>query len=231
MSVQSASIIFADSSSRCNKDLTDYLQRNIEFAIRRGGLSFNFKIAKPSDTSNLRQRGIKRLPAMIIANTPYIGTPNIIHEIQNRIRTNKNIAAEKTDEETIRDYHTQVLGNIVKNADGKLEVKDNDNDDNSDTLPAQLQSKFNEEIQRRGISTTSSNDTQKTQPSRQSTRDVGNTTYNRGNQRPNNVASVDDADPMAEAFESLKRVSKNAAGEEAQDDALMGTLLARMGME
>ena len=230
MSLQAASIIFADSASRFNKDLTDYLKRNIETAIRRGGLSFIFKIARPTDLSNLRQKGVKRFPAMLINDEPYVGVPAIIQEIQKRIRTNKTVALDKTADEEIRDYHTQILGNIVKNAEGKLEVKDRDDDDDKETMSAQLQAKFNKEIQKRGNSI-GHGETQNNQPSRQATRDTEETNYNvRSNQRPraNNV-NIDD--PMADAKESLRRISKNATGEDAQDDALMGTLLARMGME
>jgi hypothetical protein len=233
MSLKAASIIFADSASRFNKDLTDYLQRNIETAIRRGGLSFIFKIARPSDISDLRQKGVKRLPAMLIDNVPYVGVPSIIQEIQKRIRTNKTVALEKTADEEVRDYHTQILGNIVKNAEGKLEVKDRDDDDDTETMSAQLQSKFNKEIQKRGNSI-GHGDVQSNQPSRQSTRDNDENNYNaRSNARPraNNINVPTNDDPMADAFASLKNISKGASGEDAQDDALMGTLLARMGME
>ena len=229
MTLQAASIIFADSASRFNKDLTDYLKRNIETANRRGGLSFIFKIARPTDISNLRQKGVKRFPAMLINDKPFVGVPSIIQEIQKRIRTNKSIVLDKTADEEIRDYHTQILGNIVKNAEGKLEVKDRDDDDDKETMSAQLQSKFNKEIQKRGHSI-GHGETQNNQPSRQATRDTEETNYNtRGHQPRANNVNIDD--PMADAKESLRRISKNATGEDAQDDALMGTLLARMGME
>jgi hypothetical protein len=231
MSLQSASVIFADSSSRFNKELTDYLHRNIENGIRRGCLSFNFKIARPADLPGLRQKGVKRLPAMLIGNKPFVGVPAIIQEIQTRIKTSKTVAAGRTDDEIVRDYHTKVLGNVVKNAEGKLEVKDKDDDDDIDTLPAQLQAKFNKEIQKRGksIGHDETQQATQTQPSRRMTQDNDEYNYNaRPNKRQNNINSNDH---MADAHESLQRISRGATGDDAQDDALMGTLLSRMGME
>ena len=169
---------------------------------------------------------------MLIDNVPYIGVPSIIQEIQKRIRTNRNIAMEKTADEEVRDYHTQILGNIVKNAEGKLEVKDRDDDDDQENMSAQLQAKFNKEIQKRGTSI-GHGDAQQNQPSRQTTRDNDDTNYNTRQQtrpRANNI-TVQENDPMADAHAALRRISKNTSGEAAQDDALMGTPLARMGME
>ena len=236
MSIQVASIIFNDSSSRFNKDLTDYLQRNLEQAIKRGGLSFKYKIAQPSDLPDLRQKGVKRLPAMLIGNAPFVGVPSIIQEIQKRIRTSRVVVQAKTPEEEVRDFHTQLLtAGVTKNAEGKFEVKEKNDDDESENLSAQLQSKFNSEIQKRGSSIGHGGDKQsasQNQPSRRATQDNDETDYNmrpaRAHPRSNNVASND---PMADAYKSLQNISRGASGEDAQDDALMGTLLDRMGME
>ena len=148
MVLQSASIVFNDTASQFNKDLTDFLNRHLENAIRRGGIKFQFTIAKPADLADLRQKGIKRLPAMIINNQYYISVPNIIKEIRSRIKNSNNVVPEKSEDELIREYQMSALGNITKDADGKLQIHDDQEHDDNNSLMAD----FNREIARRGAS-------------------------------------------------------------------------------
>jgi hypothetical protein len=248
MVLQAASIVFNDSASQFNKDLTDFLKRNLEKAIRNGGLSFQFKIAKPADLTQLRGMGVKRLPAMIIGKTPYVGVPEIIEEIRNRVKNSRQQAPEKSEEEIIRDFHMKALGNIKKDAEGKFQITDEPDGDNQ----PDLMSAFNREIARRGSAAGHSNGgnngegeiddrpRRKTpapardqeqemddeeRPQQQTTRRTHPGPPARMPQRPDNI----DNPMMQDAFESLKRVGKHSTGEDMQDDAMMAALLSRMG--
>ena len=247
MVLQSVSIVFNDSASQFNKDLTDFLQRNLEAAIRRGNMSFQFKIAKPADLPGLRQLGVKRLPAMLINNRPFVGVPEIIGEIRNRVKNSRTEAPGKTEEEIVREYQLQSLGNITKDADGKFQVP-NDAEDNAD---GDLMASYNKEIQRRGMGggggggNTDLDDIPQQrmgrvrQPSRDTDREHDDEDYDapappRARQPPahqrGRPAPRDDnlANPrMADAMESLRNIGRNATGEDAQDDAMMAALLAR----
>ncbi len=246
MVLQSASIVFNDSASQFNKDLTDFLNRNLETAIRKGGITFQFKIAKPADLAGLRQMGVKRLPAMLINNKPFVGVPDIIAEIRARVKNSRQTAPEKSEDEVIRDYQMQALGNVTTDKDGKFQIHDEpEKDDKEDLMAA-----FNREIQRRGATAGHNNreddDEQPVmrrpppkQPSRTTERDMGNDDDEdemmahqqprRPPARPQPRADNIDNPSMTDAFESLKAIGRNATGEDMQDDQMMAALLDRMG--
>lgn len=236
-----ATIYFNDSASRFNKDLVDFLRRNIENAIRQGRLSFNFKIAQTGELADLRKSGIKRLPAMRIGNSISIGVPDIIKDIRTRVQTSKAPAVAKTEEEIVREYQMAAIGNVTKDADGKLVVHDQDEGDiNKDDLQHKLQ----KEMERRGLAQNAAangepadrlapkppprptdrradrdNDYEETRPPAQ----AGYATP-RAPQRPDNI----DNPEMADAMASLARVGRNATREDKEDDALMRTLLEKI---
>ncbi len=251
MVLQSASIVFSDSASQFNKDLTDFLQRNLETAIRKGGLSFQFKITKPSDLPGLRQMGVKRLPAMIINNKPYIGVPDIIAEIRSRVKNSRQSAPEKSEEEIIREFQMAALGNITKDAEGRLQVHDEPEKDETEGL----MSAFNREIARRGATIGHSANPDGDDddepgprmrrppppaPARNTDRehdddDDDDEPRRRPPQRrappPRQQPRADNLDNpgMADAFDSLKAISRNATADDAKDDEMMAALLGRMG--
>ena len=238
MGLQSASIVFNDSSSQFNKDLTDFLKRNIEVAIKKGKLSFQFKIAKPADLSQLRNMGVKRLPVMLIGKIPFIGVPDIIEEIRRRVKTSTSDAAQKSEEEIIRDFQINALGNVKKDADGKFQINDDQEKDDNDS--PDLMAAFNKEISRRGNGTgngkgSSKRSIQPPNPDRNQENEFdddhpvppmrhNNPMQPKLPKRPDNL----DNPSMSDAYESLKKVSKNATGDDMQDDVMMAALLNRM---
>jgi hypothetical protein len=239
MVLQSASIIFNDTCSRFNKDLVDYLRRNIETAIRKGGVTFQFKIAQTADLAGLRRRGIKALPAMIIGNQNFVGVPDIVAELRKRVKNSSGEVATKTDEEIINDYQMQSLydNNVKKNSDGKFDVTNEPDKDESEELKAAL----NREIRRRGASAGHGEEeddepkqTRARNPSRNTARDDEFEMEDdappprrrpANQQRPDNL----EEDKMDEARQSLRRIGKNATGDDVQDDTMMQALLDRMG--
>ncbi len=245
MVLQSASIVFNDSASQFNKDLTDFLRRNIETAVRKGGITFQFKIAKPSDLAGLRRKGIKRLPAMTIGKNYYIGVPDIIGEIRKRVKTSRHEAAVKTEEEIVRDYQMSALGDIKKDAEGKFVINEEPEKDDSESL----MSAFNRELQRRGAAAGHGNpdeddeDRNRRQRPARPSRDVENDLEEEEEEErprkrrpaarrdmPQQPRSDNLDNPgMAEAMDSLRRIGRHATGDDAQDDAMMATLLGRMG--
>lgn len=250
MALQSARIIFNDSQTQCNKDLTDYLKRNTEVAIRRGGLAFRFEIATPNDLIELRRMKVKKLPAMIINNMPYVGNQAIIAELQRCVKNSKRSVPVKTEEEIVREYHMHALGNITKDAEGRLKVHDEQERDETENL----MSAFNREITRRGASAghvpenddedpeynqrmhrpqpsrparntqQDMDDEEPQQPQRRNPQDRGNA-FTTPQQRPDNVVNP----AMEDAFNSLKNISRNATADDARDDEMMAALLNRMG--
>lgn len=238
MVLQSATIIFNDSSSRLNRDLVDYLKRNLQAVIRKGSLVFQYKIVKPSDFDGLRRMGVKTLPAMIINNRPYIGVPNIIAEIRRRSKNNPITVQEKTDDETVRDFQMASLGDVKKDADGKFVLPAEQETDESKSL----MDAFQREVQRRGAAAGHVNPdygetmNHATRTPRNTEQDLDdhpqdnrrNTAYNTNPApmyRPDNI----DNPQMADALASLNAIGRNATDQDRQDDTMMAALLARMG--
>jgi hypothetical protein len=237
MSFRVANIILNDSPSKNNRDLTDFLKRNMEFIIKKARLTFNFQIIQPSDIASLRERGIKKLPALVINNQQIIGVPEIINTLMNIVKNSNKPAIPKNEEEVLRDYQMNALGNVKKDADGKIVIDEDDEDERDDfqgKLQAELERRKNKEskntsldkkqtpksVDRTAIRDGDTEDMR--HPTITSKPRVGNTTANKRESREDNV-------DMSDAFESLKRISKGASGEDKQDDDMVASLLARMG--
>ena len=114
MVLKPASLIFNDSTSPFNKDLYEYLKLNLENVIFKCSIMFHFKIAKAAELKELKDMGITRLPAMTIGKDHYIGVPNIVSELRNRIKLNTETAAIKSDDEILRDFQIASLGDVKK---------------------------------------------------------------------------------------------------------------------
>lgn len=229
-----ASIIFNDSASQFNKDLTDFLRRNVEIAIKRGGLSFDYKIVKPADLAELNKKGINRLPAMMIGSRSYIGVPDIIQEIRERVKNSVQNVPEKSEDEIVHEYQmNEINQNVSKNSDGKFQiVEDKDRDESTE-----LNSRFAEEMKRRGG--TQSAPTQPANPDRNPVQD-----YDEFDHRPTQPQQTGSygappirhdnidifANPaMADAMESLANTKKGFQSvDSAKDDEMMAALLSKM---
>jgi hypothetical protein len=168
--------------------------------------------------------------------------PEIIEEIRTRVKQSHQTAPEKSEEEIIRDFHIQALGNIKKDAEGKFQITDEPDGDN----PPDLMSAFNREVGRRsgsaghgGNGEAGEQQRRPAPPARNQEQDMDEDEEKpqpkmkrthpgppvRAQQRPDNI----DNPIMKDAFESLKNVGKHATGDDMQDDAMMAALLSRMG--
>lgn len=242
-----ATIYFNDTASKFNKDLTDFLKRNIEKSIRQGRLSYSFKITQTNELAELRRMGIKRLPAMVIGKTTCIGVPEIIEEIHKRVKNSRAPAPPKTEDEIVREFQMAALGNVTKDADGKLVVNDNEPDEVNEN---DLKGRAMAEMQRRGLAQEGAGNAEPAErlrpkpqpraPDRTADRDddfedrrpppvtQGNgyaTPRNQPRPRADNL----DNPQMGDAFAALGRVGRNATAEDRKDDELMANLLAKIG--
>jgi hypothetical protein len=223
MVLKAVSLIFNDSTSPFNKELIDYLGRNLETIILKCSIIFHFKIAKASELQELKDMGITRLPAMTIGKDHYIGVPNIVGELRNRLKLNTDQAAVKSDDEILRDFQmSSVLGNTKKDSDGKFVINDNDDEDRDKN---ELMAAFNKEISRR---------TGTMQTETKKTRHVSNDQNNlQTHNQPRNTQPVQHRDDNIEgdALQSFNNIRKTGSGEDAADDTMMEALLARMSSD
>jgi len=242
MVVQTAELLLNDTPSRYNKDLTDFLERNIQTIITKGQIKFRFRIIKPSEISSLRAKGVKRLPAMMLQNRPYIGVPVIVEELRKRVKRSKSTAAPKSEEEVLNDYFNETLGNIKYDDEGKHILPQDDGDDDD---RANLGNLYQQEMKRReggdddggNRGGRGANRRGPPKPDRyaQQDNDYEEDTGGYGDtMRPgrapapaprlDNIEHAEAGDPMA-TLNAMK--PKN--GRQSQDDDMMRTLLERMG--
>lgn len=238
MVLRLAEIIFNDSPSKYNKDMVDFMKRNIETIIMRGQIKFKFKIAKTADLSKLRNMGVKRLPAMLLDRKSFIGVPVIIAELRKQVKNSKSLAAPKSEDEVLDEYYKKELGEIRKDSDGKIiadALEQEEMEDNGDNLTSAL----HRELDRRQNSDAGNlQKGKRAPPPPKPSRDVLQdddfedrrqpTTYHQAsNQRPrqDNLQA-----PAGDPTAALQNIQGRGGGE-AIDDQLMATLLAKIGGE
>lgn len=252
MALKLAEIFFNDSNSQANKDLTDFLKRNIEAIVTKGHLKLKCTIAGVKDHAELRQRGIKPLPAMVVAGSQPITTvPRIIEQLRNIVKASRKAVATKSEEEVLSDYFSKTLGPIRQNDEGRIIVPDEPEElDNGD----QLINDLHREMARRGQATIEVDPTQggnggnggngkkkkhaDRQPPPKPARDVerDNDEEDRAPpimQFPGHMPRHDNID-AGDPLQALHKVSNNkagAGGDAAVDDQLMSILLAKMSDE
>jgi hypothetical protein len=236
MAVQVAELIFNDAPSKHNKELTDFLKRNIRPIVMKGQLRFRFKIAQTKDLRGLRKRGINRLPAMLLKDKPFIGVQTIVQELHNRVKNSSNAAAPKSEEEVLQDYFANELGGKIGD-DGKHIVPDDDEYGDEDGGQDRM-GRMSAEMERRNLSTKGLDPDDKPQSSR-------NKASRQAPAKPSNKFSMDDdytdkAPPSTpaklpprgdnlEAGDAIGALGRMRPARDPRDDEMMRQLLEKMG--
>lgn len=228
MALLVAELIFNDTNSRPNKDLTSFLRRNIDSIMTKGMIEFRFRIAGKNDLSKLRNAGIDRLPAMRIDNCKkiYMSVDSIISELRNRVSNSRRTAPLKTSDEIIDDYYKKELGYDKLDSEGKIDIGNLDQNDMPEDIGEELRQKTLHELDRRNLKEKSSDK----QPDRQFAPKFEETGTSNTNRQPTNTKRRNDREDNVSAgdpMETLNKMRKNG-GNNADDD-LMETLLSRLG--
>ena len=235
MPLQTAEIIFNDSSAKSYKDLVDFLKRNLESIILKGQLKFRFKIIQTGELDSMRKKGVTSYPALVLIGgnqKPYMGTPTIIELLRQRVKRSKTMATPKSEEEVLDSYFKGEM-HAKKGDDGKLIVPDDQEPSGQLDLTAALNREVDRRTNELSQFTGFKTDQVPSKPARSNTVDRDNDFEDRGmtqthGQRPrqDNVQQKNEAgDPMA-VFNN-RRPAEN--GDAAEDDKLMQALLQRMG--
>jgi len=147
------SIIFYEDDKAKNKELTDYLDKNLKEIITKGKIYFNFIIATENDKDKLDRDGILLLPALLPKNAkPVLGLKNIYKYI-NYCINNPQPKKAKSEEEILQEFmDKEIQDGVSKVKDGnkkKLIIKDDENIDefSNDNINRKIQS----EQRKRGL--------------------------------------------------------------------------------
>lgn len=130
----------AEKSKEINKELVDFINRNLEKIMRKGRVKFNFKIIDGDSIKSVKKMGIKELPAAINMRTSDIAVGLVdIKSLINEAVDGDMKAPKKvfTAEEMMDDYNQS----IMLQGDGD----DDAFEDNSE----ELMNQYNDAIQAR----------------------------------------------------------------------------------
>lgn len=142
-----AELYFINANSRKNKELTDFIERNIDMIVKVGRLMFKPMVVETSQLDRLERQGITTFPAMRITGCPvFQGIDAICNELQRRVSQGKRPAAPKTPEESVSDWMMKEMGAQYDPREKKHILP---NDDTEENLGDQLRNKFAAEQQRR----------------------------------------------------------------------------------
>jgi hypothetical protein len=146
-------IIFYEDDKEKNKELTDYLDKNLKEIITKCNIYFNFIIATENDKDKLNKDGILLLPALLPKNAkPVLGLKNIYKYI-NYCINNPQPKRPKTEEEILQEFmNKEIQDGVSKVKDGnkkKLIIKDDENTDefSNDNINRKIQN----EQRKRGL--------------------------------------------------------------------------------
>lgn len=224
-----AEIYFNNSCSKYNKQLVDYLTKNLESLITVGKLQFNFEIV--SNSAKLKERNITRLPALIVNSKTHIGVDKIISYLNSVQKVQRKSAFGGGDgdgDEMLHEYNMSAMGNIKMTA-GKLVVEDNDDDDDSNE---DLKARLNMEVKRREAAGHKIVE-EKEMPQRNNYRTENNTIGGHTSHAPQKVEMLPYhgdgvTDNIGDPISVLKR-SRPQNSEQQRDDILLETLLNKIG--
>jgi hypothetical protein len=233
MVLKLAELVFNDKPSKFNKDLTEFLKRNIETIVMKGQLKFRFKIAAAGDMHVLRDRGITHLPAMIIDKQNFVSVPSIIGELQKRVKTSRGVAPPKNDDEVVMEYLHKEIGDVKQDSEGRIMAENLDQED-EESVGNKLMDTFHQAVERRNTETPKNKRGMQPPPPQHPTRDM-NADDDFGmhvrppiaNQpvRAGMPARPDNIDQVGDPYRALG----NIKSEHKADDDMMRALLERLG--
>ena len=236
--LQVAEVIFNNTRSQINKDLTEFLKRNLKPIILRASVQFKFTIANKDDLPAMRDNGIKRLPVMIINNKHYTSVPMIITELQKRVKHSKTVAAPKSEAEVLSDYFKHELGDIKTDRDGKIDTSKFVDDDDDD-IGSKLTDAAMKEVNRRNIK--ADNTIYRQQPIKfEETRSnqyngsggVSSGVSSSGSNRSTGRQSERNDNVQRDAGDPMRALnSMQSRGERSPDDDLVAALLDKIGAD
>jgi hypothetical protein len=223
----SATILFQDNKSKKNKNLIEQLENVLALAIKRGKLTFNFKIIDKVGAEKAKKYGINKYPAMLLDQKPYNEISQIMAEINNRIKRSTGEVAQKSDDEMLHEFQMGEFENLKRDAAGKI-IEEDDQVDNGH----QLQQKMQAALQKRADAAREfiGNRGAEQQTARAPQRD--DIDFDNHPQRPlqrpsthqarpNNITNTDDV------FSSIARTSSRSnLGDNDKDDLILNAMFS-----
>lgn len=226
-----ATVLFLNENTKKNKNLIEQLKSIMAPAIRRGRLTFSFKVISNADIAKTQKYGVTKFPAMILDKQPYNDIASIMNEIRNRIGQSKSEVAAKSEEEMLHEFQMGEFSNLKRDAAGNVIENGDETPDMGRALQEKMQSAMKQRADAaRGYAGNKNADQAAYMPRQQTRRDDTQDLFDEPRQRPaaaprsgprpaaqprdDNITQNDDV------FGSITR-TRSAAGEGDKDDMIL----------
>lgn len=146
--METATIWFKNTSSDDNKQLTKFIETNLDSLIRKSKIKFNLKIVTQEDIVILKKHKIKKLPAMSYGANYYIGSHNIIKAFGAK-RSGPELRCKDDNELLMDNMFNELTANMKVSDSGKNKMVTFADDD--DKKEDDLSKRAAAEARRRGI--------------------------------------------------------------------------------
>lgn len=128
-------VLAKDNDKPGNKELIEFLSKNLKTLVLRHNYRFKFRIIEDSEISDLIKMGIEKLPAIIVGKQTYLGsieaikfftepkTTTNLASTGSRKKTNKVTDAEAAYSEWVASEMTMAAAEQDKDYDGSKDMK------------------------------------------------------------------------------------------------------------
>lgn len=145
-------IYLIDQPSENNKKLIVYLQSNLAKIVSKNNreFTFQFTIATQQNSAQLKAKGLVHFPVMVVTtkNTPEKNIAGVgaiesyLNALMNGGPEKNSFKSAKSDEDAIELFQREALGPITRNAQGQLQVANDQEDTDEDQFTKTLQTKL-----------------------------------------------------------------------------------------
>lgn len=142
----SAKVIFSNKPSEINAKLINFFKTNL-LNLLKTNLVFQFVVATENDAAEYSSQGIEEFPVLLKDNIRVTGLTKITKFLGLHVKKHNARIASKSDDDYVRDYWKETLGEVKIDDSGKI-VGDDDEDEEED-LGRDLQHKIQEAFDQR----------------------------------------------------------------------------------
>jgi len=143
-------LIISNKPSEINKKVIKFLNANL-YIMNKSQIQFNFQVATPETKDVFYNRNINNFPTLIYNNEQIVGIEKIMNYMKNKVVEYNKKILNKTDDDRVRDFWKETMGNCEKDENGIFKFNDDD-DDNEDDAEKDMQRKIQKAFQERNNS-------------------------------------------------------------------------------
>ena len=143
-----AELIVSYKPSIINKKIIKFLTANL-FIMNKSKIQFNFQVATSENKDIFYNKNITNFPTLIYNNEQIVGIEKIMNYLKKKVMEYNKKILNKTDDDRVRDFWKETMGDCKKDENGVFKFNDDDDDDDTEK---DLQHKIQKAFQQRNNS-------------------------------------------------------------------------------